>query len=103
MCAIVFLLPALARLGGVADDDAPVVHARLGADVTQNDHRSDHLRATLRSDAAGWIVATPFTAQDSSMLRLLSQAHALILRPPHAPALMAGAEVPIIRLDGPGL
>ena len=37
------------------------------------------------------------------MLRLLAQADALILRPPHAPALPAGAAVPIIRLDTLGL
>jgi molybdopterin molybdotransferase len=37
------------------------------------------------------------------MLRLLTRADALILRPPHAPALDVGARVPIIRLDTLGL
>jgi len=41
--------------------------------------------------------------QDSAMLRRLASADALLLRPPHAPALPAGAEVPIIRLDSLGL
>ena len=37
------------------------------------------------------------------MLRRLARADALILRPPHAPALPEGAEVPVIRLDSLGL
>jgi len=49
------------------------------------------------------LVATPFPVQDSAMLRRLALADALILRAPHAPALPAGAEVPIIRLDSLGI
>jgi molybdopterin molybdotransferase len=48
-------------------------------------------------------VATAFPRQDSAMLRLLTQSDALIQRPPNAPALPAGAPVPIIRLDTLGL
>ena len=103
VCAVLFMLPALARLGGLTHDLIPVTRAVLGADVAANDVRADHLRATLALDAAGTVMVTPFIAQDSSMLRLLSQAHALVLRPPNAPALLAGAEVPIIRLDAWGL
>ncbi len=103
VCAVLFLLPALARLGGLAEADTPTGRARLGVEVAENDHRADHLRATLRRDDAGELVVTPFAAQDSSMLRLLSEAHALVVRPPHAPALPAGADVAIIRLDAWGL
>jgi molybdopterin molybdotransferase len=48
-------------------------------------------------------VATPFERQDSAMVRVLAAADALVLRPPHAPALPAGAVVPVIRLDLLGL
>jgi molybdopterin molybdotransferase len=41
---------------------------------------------------------TPFDRQDSALLSVLAQANALLVRPPHAPALGAGAEVPYILL-----
>jgi len=102
VCAVVFLWPALARLGGLADTTLPVASARLGAAVAANDHRADHLRATVTMDETGPI-ATPFARQDSAMLRLLTEAGCLALRPPHGPALPAGASVPVIRLDAMGL
>ena len=103
VCAILFLLPALARLSGLPAAPPPVSAAILGASLKQNDHRADHLRATVATDAAGRIVVTPFPVQDSAMLRRLALAGALILRAPNAPALPMGAEVGIIRLDSLGL
>ncbi len=99
VCAILFLLPALSRLSGLPAASPPVSTALLGAPLKQNDHRADHLRATISVDSAGRIVVTPFPVQDSAMLRRLAQADALILREPHALALQEGAEVGIIRLD----
>ncbi len=69
----------------------------------QNDGRADHLRATLATGPDGLLVATPFPRQDSGMLSLLARADCLVLRAPHAPALPAGAEVEVIRLDSLGL
>ncbi len=103
VCAVLFLLPALARLGGLPGDPPPTVPARLGVALAANDQRADHLRATLATDAAGQLTATPFGPQDSAMLRLLSKADALVLRAPHAPALAAGEGVEVIRLDQLGL
>jgi molybdopterin molybdotransferase len=103
VCAILFLLPAVARLSGLPAAPPPVSTAILGAPVKQNDRRADHLRATVKTDPAGRILATPFEVQDSAMLRRLALADALILRAPNAPALAAGAEVGIIRLDSLGL
>ena len=71
--------------------------------MKENDHRADHLRATVTTDAQGGVVVTPFPVQDSAMLRRLALADALVLRAPHAPALPAGAEVSVIRLDVLGL
>ncbi len=99
VCAVLFLLPALARLAGLADTDPPEERAVLGAPVRANDHRADHLRATLSRGADGTLVATPFERQDSAMLRVLAEAGALVLRAPHAPALEAGAVVRVIKLD----
>lgn len=101
--AILFLVPAIAVLLGQPHAPPPTVQARLGADVSANDHRADHLRATLAVGADGGLVATPFPRQDSAMLRVMARADALVLRTPHAPALAAGDRVEIIRLDGLGI
>jgi molybdopterin molybdotransferase len=103
VCAILFLLPALARLCGLPGDPPPSVSAVLGAPMGVNDGRADHVRATISRGLAGELIATPFPVQDSAMLRRLAMADALILRPPHAPALSPGAAVEVIRLDFLGL
>ncbi len=103
VCAILFVVPALQKLSGLPAAAPPTVTSRLGAALAANDKRADHLRATLSVDEAGDLVATAFPRQDSSMLRLMAQADALILRAPFAPALEAGAPVRVIRLDALGL
>jgi molybdopterin molybdotransferase len=103
VCAILFMVPALARLSGLPAAPPPVSRAITGVPLRENDHRADHLRATLSSDSEGRLIATQFPVQDSAMLRRLALADALILRAPRAPALPAGAEVPIIRLDALGI
>ena len=103
VCAILFLVPAVNALLGLPADPPPVTQAELGAAVPANDSRADHLRATLRRGDSGALIATPFPVQDSSMLRRLALADGLILRPPLAPALPAGALVPVIRLDSFGI
>jgi molybdopterin molybdotransferase len=103
VCSILFLLPALSRLSGLPAAPPPITTALLGKAVGANDHRADHLRATVATDDSGRLIVTPFPVQDSAMLRRLALADALILRPPHAPALPEGGEVPVIRLDSLGL
>jgi molybdopterin molybdotransferase len=105
VCGVVFLLPALQRLSGVAGPlGARTVSARAGAALAENDRRFDHLRARLEPSAEdGALVATPFPVQDSSMLKTMARAEGLILRPPHAPALPAGASVEVIPLGELGI
>jgi molybdopterin molybdotransferase len=103
VCSTLFLLPALARLSGLPAAAPPVSQGIAGAALAANDGRADHLRATLETDEAGNLVATPFSVQDSAMLKRLAHADALILRAPHAPALPAGAPISMIRLDALGL
>ena len=103
VCALVFLRPAIARMLGTDDNALPATQrASLGADVAANDERQDYLRAALRRDGDGTLVATPFPKQDSSMLSLLVKAQCLVVRPPHAPAAPQGAAVDIISLEGAG-
>jgi molybdopterin molybdotransferase len=103
VCAVLFLLPALHRLQGLPGGSPRTIAARAGAPIRANDHRADHLRATLGRDPDGSLVATPFPKQDSAMLSLLSQAECLILRPPHAAPVEPGAPIEIIQLNTEGI
>jgi molybdopterin molybdotransferase len=101
VCATLFLGPLLRAMVGDPAAGADVSEAAVfGADVGPNDLRQDYLRATLRRGADGALLASPFASQDSSLVKLLAQAHCLLIRPPHAPAAKRGEACRIIRLDG---
>ncbi|PJI37310.1 gephyrin-like molybdotransferase Glp [Ferrovibrio sp.] len=97
VCGYNFLLPAMRAMLGL-DWEIRFETAISSADLGENDRREDYLRATLKRQEDGQLVATAFGKQDSSMLRRLSEADCLIVRPPHGPAITAGAAVPILRL-----
>ncbi|MBX9593458.1 MAG: molybdopterin molybdenumtransferase MoeA, partial [Roseomonas sp.] len=103
VCAVQFLMPALAVLSGEPAAAPPTIQVHAGSALAENDKRFDHLRASLSRDRDGRVVATPFPQQDSSMLKTLARAEALILRAPYAPALPEGAAVEAIPLDRLGL
>ena len=103
VCALLFARPALLRLAGLAVAPLPTTTAETATALGANDRRFDFLRARLEEDAAGRLVATAFAVQDSAMQAVLARADALILRPPHAPAVAAGAAVEIVRFDRLGL
>jgi len=100
VCALLFLVPAIERLLGLPGEGPATLRARAGSALAANDHREDHLRATLARDADGALVATPAGRQDSSQMAILAAAEALILRPPHAPPIAAGEWVDVIPLGG---
>ena len=98
VCGFLFLLPLIRVLSGRA-----VIHhtretALLGRDVAANDMREDYLRARLEVRRNGGLVATPVDHQDSSLLANLAAARALVIRPPFAPAAIAGSPCDILRL-----
>lgn len=97
VCSLLFLGPLLRRLSGMADVATPTEPALLGRDLPANDLRADYLRASL-GERDGRLVATPSPIQDSSMIRVLAGAEALVLRAPFAPAARAGEPCRIIRL-----
>lgn len=103
VCAVLFLLPALARLSGLLGAAPSSTAMPLGAAVAANDHREDYLRAVIAPGRDGVEEVTPFARQDSSLMHLLASAHGLVIRPPHGPALPAGTPVPVLRLDAMGL
>ena len=96
ICAIVFMVPALDRMQGVATVARPRHTVRLAVPLRQNDEREDYLRATLSYDGEPRV--TPFSRQDSSMVSRLAQADCLIVRAPHAPPADAGETVEILPL-----
>jgi molybdopterin molybdotransferase len=98
VCSQLFLRPLLARLGG-RDHVPGMVDARLGADMPANDLRQDYVRAALSRTSEG-LVAIPFAAQDSSMLKILADASCLIVRKPFAPPAIAGEDCRILLLRG---
>lgn len=98
VCSLLFLRPLLKTLLGADDPHLPEEDAVVGASIGANDQRQDYLRATLRQDRQGRVVATPLPLQDSSLLTTLANADALLIRPPFAPEAETGSMCRIIRL-----
>lgn len=96
VCSHVFLKPLVAKLAGRAPVD-DVRAGVFGGPVAANDQRQDYLRARV-AEVDGVLVATPSPVQDSSMLRILAEAGALVIREPFAPAAAAGDPCRILML-----
>ena len=93
VCARLFLLPLLRLLAG---DRAPRDHygmARTTVPLPANGVRRHFMRAQFRNGSI-----TPVENQDSSLMRMLTQADALLVRPENDPAQPAGASVPVLTL-----
>ena len=99
VCGLLFLVPLVRALSGDphAGDDRTEV-AVLASDLPENDTRQDYLRARITGSSDGHPLVESFTRQDSSMLRILSEAQCLIVREAHAPAAKAGQTCRILRV-----
>ena len=103
VCGVLFLRPLLRALLGDASAGAdPSEPARLAAPLPANGIRQDYMRATLARDDDGRWLAAPLPDQDSSLVKTLARAEALIVRPPGAPAAPAGEACRVIRLEPTG-
>jgi molybdopterin molybdotransferase len=98
VCSRILIKPLIEKLQGCASEDFEEL-AVLATSMGANDNRQDYVRANLSVASNGLRTATPFAKQDSSMQFALSKAQCLIVRAPHAPAVEAGEQVPIIILD----
>jgi molybdopterin molybdotransferase len=98
VCGLLFLVPLLRTLSGRLDVSLPTESAVLGASQPANDERADFLRATLKRNGGGQLVATPFPPQDSSMVGVLAKANCLVIRDPYAPPAEAGTTCAIVRI-----
>jgi len=98
VCALLFLRPLLRALVGDAEAGAdPGEPARLAVALGANGPREDYLRATLSRRDDGVFLAAPVESQDSSLVKTLARAEALIVRAPHAPPAEAGEPCRVIR------
>jgi molybdopterin molybdotransferase len=99
VCATLFLLPLIAAIQGDAAAAADrTMPARIGRALSANDEREDYLRARLSFDLDDRLVVHPMPDQDSSLLSVLAQAEALLIRAPFAPAATIGESCRILKL-----
>lgn len=102
VCFLLFGEPALKALQGRRSTDPVLETAILDAPLPENDRREDYLRARLTTDSTGTMRVAPFPKQDSSMMRRLADAGALIRRMPFAKPALLGERVEIIKFfQGP--
>jgi molybdopterin molybdotransferase len=85
VCGHVFLAPMIAAMLGLPAGDTPMETAPLATDLPANGPREHYMRARLH---AGEL--SVFDNQDSSLLTVLADANALLVRPPQDPARSAG-------------
>lgn len=99
ICTRVFLVPLVRALLGLPPEEVAAVTAPLADPVEPNGPRQHYMRAMLERHQGGRSLVRLARSQDSSLLAPLAAADALLVRPPNAPALPAGAEVPVLLLD----
>lgn len=97
VCGQVFLRPALNAMLGLGKAALPRETAILAADLGPNGPRSHYMRAKLDNSGKSLTVKA-FDRQDSSLLSVLAQADALLVRSPHDPVKRVGDTVQIIRI-----
>lgn len=88
VCGHVFLAPMIRKMLGLVAEVPSLRQARLGTALGPNGPREHYMRAVIRNDEM-----TAFDNQDSSLLTVLSQANALLVRPPNDPPRPAGSVV----------
>ncbi|NKX72625.1 molybdopterin molybdotransferase MoeA [Rhodobacteraceae bacterium R_SAG3] len=88
ICGRVFVVPMLFAMLGLPTAAENLMSAPLAAPLPANGPRQHYMRAMWKD--AG---LQAFDSQDSSLLSVLAQAEALIVRPPHDPARDVGERV----------
>ncbi len=97
VCAHLFVLPMVRAMLGHPHPAPQSRRAVLGADTGPTGPRTHYMRATLTT-GDGLPVITPADRQDSSLLGVLAQADALLIRPLGDGARAAGAVVDYLSL-----
>jgi len=89
VCTHLFLLPLLRRLQGLEQVAPPLRRATLAHPLEANGNRAHYMRARVEEGETGPVISAG-DSQESAFLVPLSEANALLLRPPHAPAAHVG-------------
>lgn len=97
ICARVFLVPLIGRLLG-RETPFQTIDAALTDPVPANGPREHYMRGLLDVSTSPARV-TPFTNQDSGLVKSLQRANCLIVIPADAPSLHAGTTMKVLRLD----
>jgi molybdopterin molybdotransferase len=93
VCTHVFVLPVLRAMLGEPPSPAPRRQGTLAAPLSPNGPREHYMRARLGPEGV-----RAFDSQDSALLNILSEADALIVRPPGDPARAAGETVDYVAI-----
>ncbi|MCG7626602.1 molybdopterin molybdotransferase MoeA [Epibacterium sp. MM17-32] len=93
ICGRVFVVPMLQAMLGLPTEAEKLSTAPLAAALPANGPRQHYMRATWHDTGL-----QAFDSQDSSLLSVLAQAEALIVRPPHDPAREIGEPVDFLSL-----
>jgi molybdopterin molybdotransferase len=93
VCGHVFMLPMIRAMLGLGAAPAPRRRRPLEVDLPENGPREHYMRARLTAEGIA-----PFDRQDSSLLTVLAEADALLVRPPRDPARRAGEPVDYLPL-----
>ncbi len=97
--ARLFLVPLIRAMLGMPTADAEKMTAILDTALPPNGPRAHYMRAARLPGTGSRPRVRPQANQDSSLLTPLAAADCLIVRPILAPALAAGAEVPVLPMD----
>ncbi len=97
VCGHVFLRPVIRAMLGLERSPLPLEPAILGADVPANGPRQ-HLMCAQAYIQDECQMISAFGRQDSSLLSVLAESNALLVRPPHDPRRTAGDAVNWIRM-----
>lgn len=95
--AHLFMRPALMAFQGLTSQHTHTT-ATLAVDLPENGPRAHYMRAIRQIGADGTALITPCGNQDSALMRTLSDADVLIVRPPHTEAKLKGDNVEIMEL-----
>lgn len=100
VCSLLFLEPLVRCLAHLPAKNR--VHKAIATvPVKENDHRQDYIRARITRGPDGLLRVTPFDKQDSSMMRIFAESEGLLIRPPNAPAIEAGAACDVLLMRQP--
>ena len=99
VCGLLFARPLIRALCGDRDPGADMSEsAEFAVSAPANDVRQDYVRSRIIASDGGLPRVEPGTRQDSSLLKALSDADCLVIRPPYAPAADVGTRCRMIRL-----